>query len=177
MTPAQTGKTILEHWRVILKNYPNRHLSIVNEERRAVINLVDTLEACIRDTDWMARRYSDGSRTYAPSLYNDSKRILMALGFALRLDPISGTPWARDGSGARYGNLSSEEHALGIPLGPFDIHAPLSPDALVQRDRLLLVEEELKLLKTAARAVAESSHRDLDQRAWELKQVLEGLER
>jgi len=32
----------------------------------------DELKAAIKDIVWMARRYADGRRTYAPSMFNDA---------------------------------------------------------------------------------------------------------
>lgn len=71
-----------------------------------------TLRQIISEMHWMARRYADGSMTYATSMHNDNTRILLKLGVPLRCG-AEGTLWARDGMGARYSKLSQEEYEQG----------------------------------------------------------------
>jgi hypothetical protein len=72
----------------------------------------DTLRRVAGDLAWMARRYCDGRMSYAPSLYNDYVRALLALG--VPLNPTGdGTIWARDGMGRGYDGLGEEEAAMG----------------------------------------------------------------
>ncbi len=49
------------------------------------------------DLHWMARRYADGRQSYAPSLFNDHVRTLLALGVPLNATGDQ-TIWAADGN-------------------------------------------------------------------------------
>ena len=48
------------------------------------------LEQAFKDVYWMARRYADGRKTYAPSMYNAAVDRVLALGITLQLDPCEG---------------------------------------------------------------------------------------
>lgn len=45
-----------------------------------------SLEAIIRDTFWMARRYAHGRHTYAPGIIRDAYGALKRLGITIRED-------------------------------------------------------------------------------------------
>ena len=116
-------------------------------ELERVLAYVSTLEQYIQECDWLARRYAEGRRTYATGQYNDAKRAVLATGLELELDPLTSTPWARDGSGARFCGLSAEEYAQGKPLERIDIQPELEPDRVKERERLVALEERVKLLE------------------------------
>lgn len=69
------------------------------------------LEDAIGVLQPLARRYADGRRTYVTGELNDLTRHLMRHGVSFPTP--DGTPWARDGMGHRYCNLTPEEFALG----------------------------------------------------------------
>lgn len=57
----------------------------------------EALKQVIKDIWWLARRYADGRRSYAVSLYNDAIETCLGLGMKFEPDPISGGIWAKDG--------------------------------------------------------------------------------
>lgn len=71
-------------------------------------------EKIIVDLHWMARRYADGRRTYAPGVVNNVSRWLIANG----IQPIAGaddTIWAKDGMGRAYDRLTDAQATPGTP--------------------------------------------------------------
>ena len=62
------------------------------------------IKNAVRDLHWMARRYADGRCSYAPGMFNDRVRDLLAAGFEL------GQPlFARDGMGRAFDGLTEDE--------------------------------------------------------------------
>jgi hypothetical protein len=65
----------------------------------------ERIKQAVKDIIWMARRYADGRRTYAPSMFNDAYDVLRnELGDFERLndpdeapDRIKNWPYATDG--------------------------------------------------------------------------------
>ena len=56
------------------------------------------LESIILDTHWMARRYADGRRSYASSMFNGAMDRALALGLPLKQDTaLHATYYAKDG--------------------------------------------------------------------------------
>jgi hypothetical protein len=63
---------------------------------------------------WMARRYADGRRGYAPSSFNNCVRDLLSMG--VKLSPGSHrTIWATDAMGRAYDGLTDAEATPGTP--------------------------------------------------------------
>lgn len=101
--PKATGRTASEvYW---LQIEPSK------DERIAV------LEGVIRDIHWMARRYADGRKTYAPGMFN--RAIERCLGVGLELDGKKEGLWA--GEGARLAALDKRQEP---PEGERVITAP-----------------------------------------------------
>ena len=58
----------------------------------------EQLEYVVRETLWMAHRYADGRRTFAPSTFNECKDIVKELGIELQEDTTTRDPvYATDG--------------------------------------------------------------------------------
>lgn len=56
------------------------------------------LESIILDTHWMARRYAEDRRSYAPSMFNRAMDRALELGLPLKADTALGaTYYANDG--------------------------------------------------------------------------------
>lgn len=57
------------------------------------------LEQIILDIHWMARRYADGRRSYAVSMFNDAVSKAVEMGLNLKLDTVVTPPtiYAKDG--------------------------------------------------------------------------------
>lgn len=64
------------------------------------------LRQMFQSISWMARRYADGRRTYAVSMYNDAVKQALSLG--IELNNSDGTIWAGDGD---FG-MPPEEEAI-----------------------------------------------------------------
>lgn len=64
----------------------------------------DVLVKALRDLHWMARRYADMRSSYAPSMFNEHTRKLLAEGVEL-----NGPHFARDGGGRRFDGLTQAE--------------------------------------------------------------------
>lgn len=64
---------------------------------------VSVLEAIIRDTLWMARRYAHGRMSYAVGMYNDAARKAIALGVA-----------GKDGDGSHFA-IDGASDGVGSP--------------------------------------------------------------
>ena len=74
----------------------------------------EALREIVADFHWMARRYADGSRTYATSMFNDRTRQLLRMG--VKLNPSADyIIWARDGMGRRFDGLTEAEATPGTP--------------------------------------------------------------
>lgn len=58
-------------------------LETVKGERDALQNEFDAVGVALRDLHWMARRYADGRRSYAPGLFNEHTKTLLMLNIAL----------------------------------------------------------------------------------------------
>jgi len=83
---------------------------------------------CLADITWMARRYADGRKTYATSMYNDVANWCLKHG--VNINPgAEGIVWARDGHGRGCDGLSDKEaiegtqEGLGIHKGNKHPHA------------------------------------------------------
>lgn len=72
------------------------------------------MRAIVVDLHWMARRYADGRMSYAPALFNDHTRALLALGIVLN-PTADGTVWARDGQGRDFDALTDAEATPNTP--------------------------------------------------------------
>lgn len=85
-----------------------------NPEITRLQNENDILRQAVYDFHWMARRYADGSRTYATSMFNDRTRQLLRIGVKLdsKADYII---WARDGMGRKFDGLTEAEATPGTP--------------------------------------------------------------
>ena len=57
------------------------------------------LEKIILDIHWMARRYANLRRSYAPNMFNDAMEEALKLGLPLKEDTIENPPtiYAKDG--------------------------------------------------------------------------------
>jgi len=69
-----------------------------------------TLKYIIKNTLWMARRYADGRRSYATSMYNEAARMALSLGIINENDNPDGTWWAEDSDGLEFSGLNEEEY-------------------------------------------------------------------
>lgn len=58
------------------------------------------LTTIITETLWMARRYADGSSTYAPSMVNSAIDACIAMG--ITIEPDGNTIYARNGLGGEW---------------------------------------------------------------------------
>ena len=85
-----------------------------NPEITRLKNQNDILRQAVVDLHWMARRYADGSRTYATSMFNERTRQLLRIG--VKLDPKADyIIWARDGMGRKFDGLTDAEATPGTP--------------------------------------------------------------
>lgn len=74
----------------------------------------EALRSIVAEFHWMARRYADGSRTYATSMFNDRTRQLLRMGVKLGCG-ADGIIWARDGMGRRFDGLTELEATPWTP--------------------------------------------------------------
>jgi hypothetical protein len=56
-----------------------------------------TLAYIVKETLWMARRYADGRRTYAPTMVNEAIVLAKKCGIDITEDPTNNKMFARDG--------------------------------------------------------------------------------
>lgn len=74
----------------------------------------ESLREIVVDFHWMARRYADGSRTYATSMFNERTRQILRIG--VKLNPsCDQIIWARDGMGRGFDELTDAEATPGTP--------------------------------------------------------------
>lgn len=85
-----------------------------NPEIASLQNENDILRVAVVDFHWMARRYADGSRTYATSMFNERTRQVLRLG--VKLNPSADQIiWARDGMGRKFDGLTDAQATPGTP--------------------------------------------------------------
>ena len=77
------------------------------------LKLVERLRAVIRDTLWMAQRYTNGRQSYAVGMYNRAAKEALALGaVTVARDHVL---WALDGGGtADLSGLHPDDHQRGL---------------------------------------------------------------
>lgn len=93
----------------------------------------EALEKIAHDLHWMARRYADGRRSYAPGLFNDHTRALLEMG--VKLNPTGdGTVWANDGD-IPFAGLDAEHFMPGHPVATG--HVVALPEGTRLADELL----------------------------------------
>lgn len=110
----------------LVTHMPNGNAELCSEAAQAIEELRrerDEARQIVRDIHWMAVRYADGRKSYAPGMLNDALRKAYGAGWLTYtrspemrdLDP----QYARDGDEAEYRSIEERVTRLRDALKPF----------------------------------------------------------